>query len=217
MTFTVLGLDPRTRVVGVATASFSLAVGNSVPALDPASGAVASQAWTNRRLHHVALRVLREGGSPGRAIDAMAEVDTDLRRRQVGMLDLAGRVASHTGTECTPWAGARSGPGHLVLGNCLTGPEVLEAMQQALEPNRSPAGVDLLAERMVAALAAGQAAGGDFRGNQSACVATGRFRRDRDWPPLLDVDLRVDDHSEPIPELARLLDLARSAPPILSQ
>lgn len=235
MTYTILARDPTRQLLGVATASRSLAVGAGVPALRPGVGAVASQAYTNRALRGFALDALAAGGDPAAIVAQLPEVDTGSARRQVAIIDSDGRIAVHTGAECTAWAGSATGRDFAVIGNLLAGPGVVAAMSEAFRAGAQAAecgdpvpdgaeggraagvgaaggsagsdiaGAAILARRLVGALAAGEAAGGDRRGRQSAALLVGAGPN-RDAPLVL--DLRVDDHERPVRELARLVDAA---------
>lgn len=229
MTFTAVVVDPVRSVMGVASASYSLAVGNAVPALDPRVGVVATQAWTNRAFRGHGLALLREGMSPAQAMVELARSDADFAIRQVAVVDRAGRVAVHTGEGCTPWAGAVTERGRVALGNYLTGPQVLEAVADTLDTPLGAGGdttatgdgvtaagdqVTAVAQLLHAALAAGQRAGGDRRGRQSAYLQVARMPVPSTpagatpwWPAAVDLDLRVDDAVEPLAELERLLRL----------
>lgn len=211
MTFTLLAVDRDAGLLGAATASRSLAVGNAVIAVDPGLGAVASQAWTNRALRHHLLAALADGADARGAIARLPEHDARPELRQAAAVDLAGITAAHTGEATSGWAGHRLAPGLVALGNLLTGPEVLEAMRSAWR--RSAASEPLgFAARLLDALEAGDAAGGDARGRQSAAVQSAAILRgERQSPPELAVDLRADDHAAPIAELRRLLSLQRES------
>lgn len=213
MTFTLLTVELRYGLLGAVVASRSLAVGNAVIAVDPAIGIVASQAWTNRELRARMLEALTGGGRPEQVVAGIGAWDDRAELRQVAAMLPSGEVAIHTGEQNTPWAGGWSRPGLAVLGNLLTGPQVLDATVQAfeaapladgLEPEHAVAD---LGRRMVAAMVAGEAAGGDRRGRQSSAMIVTRRRHERRWPAELDLDLRVDDSRDPLGELARLIDL----------
>lgn len=211
MTFTLIAVDREHGLLGAATASRSLAVGNAVVAVDPAVGVVASQAWTNRALRHRMLSVMADGGSAQDAVDRLPAWDAQPGLRQVAALDLRGGVAAATGASTSPWTGHRVAADHAVLGNLLVGPEVLDAMSAAFSGDLAAlAGLDPstsagFAARLLAALDAGDRAGGDARGRQSAAVVATRMTDEREHPPMLDVDLRADDHEQPVAELVRLL------------
>jgi len=197
MTFTVLARDPASDRIGAATASRSLAVGASVIAVDPSVGVVASQAWTNRALRPLLLASLATGADAVDAVARVPEWDEGAPLRQVAALGWTGPGAARSGADISAWAGARTGMDAVFLGNLLTGPEVLEAMAAEWQAST---GEDL-ADRLLRVLAAGDAAGGDARGRQSAALLVAS-RTDTV------LDLRVDDHETPLAELARLRALA---------
>ncbi len=204
MTFTVLALSPDGEAVGVATATMSLAVGASVPAVAIGVGALATQAHTNSGFRARGLDLLAGGRAPAEVLDALRAQDEHFALRQVGVLSVTGETAAHTGERCTDFAAHRRCPGLIVLGNYLHGAEVLDAMQR-----HWAASADVpFADRLVGTLTAGQRAGGDRRGLSSAALliasTSGTDRR----PPETILDLRVDDHAEPVTELGRLLGLA---------
>ncbi len=149
---------------------------------------------------------MRDGASPREALDALLAADTGRDDRQAGIVDARGRAATHTGQRCMPWAGGRSGAGYAVQGNILTGPDVVDAMAEAYESSSGD-----LADRLLLALAAGDAAGGDRRGRQSAAIAIaapgGGYGGNDDRL----VDLRVDDHPDPVTELGPPLRHSRAA------
>jgi uncharacterized Ntn-hydrolase superfamily protein len=201
-TFSIVARDPATGDLGIAVQSKFLAVGAVVPWAKSGAGAVATQAWANTSFGPDGL-ALMAAGVPGRdAIDRLVASDPGSAHRQIGMVDARGRSATFTGAQCMHWAGGRTGPGYACQGNILVGEATILAMAETFE--RTPGG---LWDRLVLALAAGQAAGGDSRGQQSAALLVVREgggyagRNDRF------IDLRVDDHPKPIEELQRLLDL----------
>ena len=201
-TFSIVARDGTNGDLGVAVASKFLAVGAIVPALAATIGAVATQAAANVSYGPRGLELMARGSS---AADTVAKliVDDDGRdHRQIGVLDAGGGVAAHTGKSCHDWAGHRLGPGHTCQGNLLVGPETLDAMTSAFH-----AASGELSRRLLAALEAGDAGGGDRRGRQSAALVV--RRKDGGYGGLTDiyVDLRVDDHAHPVEELSRLLDL----------
>jgi uncharacterized Ntn-hydrolase superfamily protein len=202
VTFSIVACDQHAGQVGVAVASKFLAVGAVVPWLQAEVGAIATQALANTAYGPDGLAHLREGLSARAALDAVLAADAGRDDRQAGIVDARGRAATYTGQRCMAWAGGRTGPGYAVQGNILTGAEVVDAMAESYE-----AGSGDLAERLLLALAAGDAAGGDRRGRQSAAIAvaarSGGYRGNGDRL----VDLRVDDHTDPVPELRRLLAL----------
>ncbi|GAA3669712.1 DUF1028 domain-containing protein [Nocardioides ginsengisoli] len=204
MTFSIVARSADGETWGVAVASKFLAVGSAVPAAVAGVGAVATQADANVAYKGLALSHLDEGATAAVALQRLLEEDPGYPQRQVGIVDLDGNAASHTGAECIPWAGGVTGDGYAIQGNCLAGAEVVEAMEAAWLESDADAP---LQDRLLAALAAGDAAGGDRRGRQSAALLV--VREEAGYGGLDDVaaDLRVDDHPTPIDELARLLDL----------
>jgi uncharacterized Ntn-hydrolase superfamily protein len=221
MTYTILASDPARHLLGVATASRSLAVGAGVPALRIGVGAVASQAYTNRALRGFVLDALLGGRAPADVVARLPEVDAGSARRQVAVIDADGRIAVHTGSECTAWAGSATGDGFAVIGNLLAGPTVLDAMAEefgAWPRTGGPEGEAdegaAFARRLLAALAAGEMAGGDLRGRQSAALLVGAGLASAGPDGPLAFDLRVDDHEQPVRELGRLLGKAVAAEPM---
>ncbi|MEX5303394.1 DUF1028 domain-containing protein [Kocuria sabuli] len=217
MTYTVIARSADSRLLGAATASCSLAVGNAVPALVPTAGVVASQAWTNRRLRFEMLRTLHHGGTAEEALAGLADADRDLALRQVAVLPVEGPGAHLTGSLCTPWAGGVAGTDFVVIGNFLTGPEVVEAMRASVVEALAAPGLTSteMARALVACLRAGQDAGGDSRGRQSAAVVVADTLAGFQYPVLLDVDLRADNSPTPLEDLAEMLELkgrAHAAP-----
>lgn len=201
MTFSIVAWDPGTRQWGVAVASKFLAAGAVVPWVRAGAGAVATQALANIAYGPTGLNLLGSE-SAFDVIDRLTEPDPEREHRQVGVVDRDGRAASYTGTECFDWAGSQVGTGYTCQGNILTGPDVVSSMATAFE---STAGD--LPRRMLASLLAGDRAGGDRRGRQSAAMLIARegggYLGDSD----VALDLRVDDHADPVAELGRLLDI----------
>lgn len=214
MTFTLLAADPDHGLLAAASASRSLAVGNAVIAIDPAVGVVASQAWTNRELRARMLDALADGRRPREVMTQIPVWDGGADLRQVAAMLPDGEADTHTGAGTTPWAGAVTRPGLVLLGNLLTGPDVLESAAETFlgwEPDGGPAesaidAVADLARRVVAAMLAGEQAGGDRRGKQSSAVIVTRRQPHRAFPPELDLDLRVDDDEEPLRRLSSLVE-----------
>jgi uncharacterized Ntn-hydrolase superfamily protein len=201
MTFSVVGRDGTSY--GVAVASKFLAAGSMVPAAWAGTGAIATQAWANVAYRDQAASLLADGRSAQQTVDALVAGDAQSASRQVGVVAPDG-AATFTGAECMDWAGGITDGDVTVQGNILTGPEVVDAMLETWHAQRGYR----LAERLVAVLAAGDAAGGDRRGRQSAgllVAASGAGYGGQD----VAVDLRVDDHTGPVAELARLLQLHR--------
>ena len=205
-TFSIVAFDPATGELGVAVESKYFGVGSVVPWAKAGVGAVATQAWAKVGYGPEGLRLMEAGRSVREALDEMTTADSHSAQRQVGIVDAKGRVAAFTGAECMSWAGHREGEHFAVQGNLLAGEAVLEAMSDAFTKARKVLGTEL-ADWLLAALEAGQAAGGDRRGQQSAALLVVRA----DGGPGGDndryVDLRVEDHTEPIKELGRLLGM----------
>ena len=204
MTFSIVARSSDGQSWGVAVASKFLAVGSAVPAAVAGVGAIATQADANVAYKGQALSHLDDGATASVAIQRLLEDDEGRDHRQVGIVDVDGGAASHTGHACLDWAGSIIGDGYAIQGNILTGEEVVEAMKEAWlsSPEDAP-----LARRLLAALEAGDAAGGDSRGRQSAALLVVRDGAGYGGLDDIAVDLRVDDAAAPIPELARLLDL----------
>ncbi len=203
-TFSIVAADPATGEVGVAVASRFFAVGSVVPYARAGVGAVATQASANTTWGPGALELLARGVMPAEALAILTRADAGQGQRQAGVVAADGGSATFTGAGCNAWAGGRSGPGYAVQGNILTGEPVVTAMQQAFLGSAGKP----LAERLFAALAAGDAAGGDSRGKQSAVLLVARAGGGYGGKDDRAIDIRVDDHAEPIAELGRLVDLA---------
>ena len=166
-----------------------LAVGSVVPWAEPGAGAVATQSYANPRYGPDGLALLRQGRSAQEVVDELTAADDGRAQRQLGVVDASGGAATFTGAECHDWAGGRTGDGYAAQGNILVSAETVDALAETFEASSGP-----LAERLLASLAAGQAAGGDRRGQQSAALLV--VERDGGYAGLSDtlVDLRVDDH-----------------------
>ena len=205
MTFSIVARSDDGESWGVAVASKFLAVGSVVPAAVAQVGAIATQAWANVAYKGQALSLLDEGATASVALHRLLEEDDGREHRQVGLVDAEGGAASHTGSACLAWAGSRTGDGYSVQGNILVGEEVVLAMEAAWHDVSDP-GVTL-ARRLLAALRAGDEAGGDSRGRQSAALFVVSDGAGYDGRDDVAVDLRVDDHTDPCAELERLLDL----------
>ena len=201
-TFSIVALDPETGELGVATASKFLAVGSVVPFAEAGLGAVATQSYANTSFGPRTIRALRGGISLELISQAFAESDADHDQRQYGLVDAHAHALTFTGAACHPWAGGRTGEGYAAQGNLLVGPEVVDALCETFEGTKGP-----LAERLIAALKAGDEAGGDKRGRQSAALLV--VREAGGYGGFNDryLDLRVDDHPAPVGELGRLLEL----------
>ena len=199
MTWSIVARDPSTGAFGVAVATRFFAVGALCPFADGGIGAGATQALMNPLYAIDALRLLREGIEAEAIVQRLTAADAGRAARQLHVQDAAGRIAAHTGSDCVPWCGHLATGGFSVAGNMLTGPEVIAETARAYE-----AGASLpFAQRLIVALMAGEAAGGDKRGKQSAAL---RIHTSEPYPAL---DLRVDDHAEPLAELARLEAVSR--------
>jgi uncharacterized Ntn-hydrolase superfamily protein len=197
-TFSIVARCPRTGQLGGAVSTAVPAVGAICLFSEPGIGAASSQSWCNPYLAIDALALLAAGASGPEALDRVIAADAGRALRQFGVVDAAGRAASYTGAECTPWCGHRVGPGYAVQGNMLAGESVVAGMEAAFVA----AEAEDLAERLMRALEAGQAGGGDKRGKQSAALKI----HEREAYPWL--DLRVDEHATPVAELRRILGIA---------
>ncbi|EHL97451.1 hypothetical protein HMPREF9946_04134 [Acetobacteraceae bacterium AT-5844] len=198
MTWSILAHDPATGAFGVAVTTCALAVGASCPFVRAGVGAVSTQSFTNRYLGPAVLDALERGLPPEAAIESALAGDGNRAYRQIHAIDRHGRSAAWTGSSCVIWAGAAAHPGFSVAGNMLAGEAVVAGTLSSLRA----ASPDLpLHERMMRALEAGQQAGGDRRGRQSAAM---QIVTTEDFP---DLDLRVDDHQDPLAELRRLIGL----------
>ena len=203
MTFSIVARCPRTGMLGVATASRALAAGGIVPQCRTGVGAIASQAFTNPYLGIDGLTLLEQGLTAARTLERVVESDRGRDLRQVAIVDRDGHTAAYTGAKCIPWAGQVEGGSYVCLGDILTGEEVVKAMALAFE-----ASVDEeLPERLLRALEAGQEAGGDRRGRQSAAI---RVIHTEEYPYC---DLRVDDHPDPVAELRRVFTVFQREEP----
>jgi uncharacterized Ntn-hydrolase superfamily protein len=202
-TYSIAACDLEAGEWGVATQSKFLAVGSVVPWALPHVGAIATQAYANPRYGPEGLELLRAGRSAEEVVAALTEADADSDHRQLGVVDGQGRGATFTGDACNDWAGGRVGDGYAAQGNILVSGDTVDAIAATFEANAGKP----LAERLIECLAAGQAAGGDSRGQQSAALLV--VAKDGGYSALSDVlvDLRVDDHEKPIPELQRLYGL----------
>ena len=208
-TFSIVAYDPATGDIGVAVQSRVLGVGSIVPWAEAGVGAIATQALANVRFGPDGLRRLREGHSPEAIREAFLMSDAGRDRRQFLILDAKGETTAFTGSECFDWAGHHEGENFAVAGNILASNAVVEAMVNAFEKERA-SGQGELAEWMLSALQAGQVAGGDKRGQQSAALLVMRKGGGYSGTSDRHVDLRVEDHVSPIEELARLLKKHRA-------
>ena len=203
-TFSIVAADLQAGEVGCAVQSKYFAVGSVVPWAAAGIGAVATQAAGVAVYGARALEELQRGASPEEALERVLAEDAGRETRQLGIVAADGRAAAFTGGDCNDWAGHRVGPGFAVQGNILAGESVVDEMARAFEETVGP-----LVERLVAALEAGQAAGGDKRGQQSAAVVVERVGARSESREGIDriCELRVEDHEQPIAELRRLLGI----------
>ena len=204
-TFSIVAADPEAGELGVAVQSKFLAVGAVVPWAKAGVGAIATQAWANTTYGPRGLDLLAEGKSPEEVLKALTEADEEREQRQIGLVDAKGEAATFTGVGCMNFAGGKAGKHYTVQGNILVGEKVIAAMADSFE--KSAASGKELAQRLIDALQAGQDAGGDRRGMQSAALLV--VRKDAGYSAFDDRyrDLRVDDHAEPITELQRIYTL----------
>jgi uncharacterized Ntn-hydrolase superfamily protein len=203
-TYSIVARDPRSGEVGVAVQSHWFSVGSVVPWARAGVGAVATQAAGVAVYGARALEELTRGATPEEALERVLADDEGRETRQLGVVTADGRAAAFTGSECNDWAGHRIGAGYAVQGNILAGEAVVDAMAHAFDDTPGP-----LVERLVASLEAGQAAGGDRRGQQSAAVVVERAGARSESREGIDriCDLRVEDHETPIAELRRLVTI----------
>ena len=202
MTFSLVARSADGERWGVAVASKFLAAGAVVPGVRAPLGAIATQSFANLRYLPDGFALLDEGRTAQETLDALVAADDGRAQRQAGIVDGQGRPATFTGEECLAWAGGVTGPGYAIQGNILTGPEVIAEMERAFlasDPEQP------LALRLHAALLAGDRAGGDSRGRQSAAILVGGVGAGYGGGSDIAVDLRVDDHQDPVVELGRLL------------
>jgi uncharacterized Ntn-hydrolase superfamily protein len=199
-TYSIVACDLDAGQWGVATQSKFLAVGSVVPWAMPAVGAVATQAYANPRYGPEGLRLLAEGLSAPEVIARLTDEDEGRADRQLGVVDGRGVGATYTGSDCMDWAGGLAGPGFAAQGNILVGEETVAALAMTFTATDGQP----LAERLLECLGAAQAAGGDRRGQQSAALLV--VEKNGGYAGLSDslVDLRVDEHAQPVAELSRL-------------
>jgi uncharacterized Ntn-hydrolase superfamily protein len=197
MTWSIIASD-RTQI-GIAVATKFFAVGALVPHIAAGIGGVATQALVNPYYGIDGVKLLRDGLSPADIVAALLAADSGRETRQLHIMDTQGRVAAHTGSECIDWCGHIEGDGFSIAGNMLAGGRVLDDTAKAYAANEALP----FARRLIAAMKAGEAAGGDKRGKQSAALL---IHGAEEWPAL---DLRVDDHADPLAELERLEAVSR--------
>lgn len=207
-TFSIVGYDAETGALGIAVQSKFFAVGSVVPWAAAGVGAIATQSWANTTFGPNGLKLLKSGLSAEQTLARLIAEDPGRATRQVGIVDAQGNIANYTGDECNAWAGAVSGKHYTAQGNILASEEVVKAMGKTFEATEGE-----LADRLMAALFAGQAAGGDARGQQSAALLV--VQEGRGYGGFNDryIDLRVDDAEKPIEELQRLLEIHKQLVP----
>jgi uncharacterized Ntn-hydrolase superfamily protein len=201
-TFSIVALDPSNGDLGVAVESKFIAVGSVVPWARARIGAIATQAWGNVSYGPNGLSMLEQGLSASETLQKLLAGDPRPEVRQAAIVDSKGRVAVHTGKECMDWAGHVTGPGYSCQGNILVSSKVVESMANAYEENSG----DLI-DKLLQALSAGQAAGGDRRGQQSTALLVVREKGGYEGFTDRYVDLRVDEHPTPIEELKRVFKI----------
>jgi uncharacterized Ntn-hydrolase superfamily protein len=199
MTWSIIARDKTTGQFGIAVATRFFAVGARVPFIASGMGAIATQALINPYYGIDGLPLIRQRHSPAEIIEALTLADDGRAHRQLHVMDADGRVAAHTGADCVDWCGHIEGDGFSIAGNMLAGPEVLDKTATSFVANAALP----FAPRLIAAMRAGETAGGDKRGKQSAALL---IHGDDEWSVL---DLRVDDHVDPLGELARLERVSR--------
>jgi len=199
MTWSIIARDSATGQIGIAVATRFFAVGARVPHIAAGIGGVATQALVNPYYGIDGVRLLREGKGPREIVTALLAGDDGRESRQLHIMDARGAIAAHTGKDCVDWCGHLAGDGFSIAGNMLVGARVLDDTAKAYAANK-----DLpFARRLLAAMRAGEAAGGDKRGKQSAALL---IHDTEEWSSL---DLRVDDHDDPLSELERLERVSR--------
>ncbi|WP_050404559.1 DUF1028 domain-containing protein [Bradyrhizobium embrapense] len=199
MTWSIIARDSATGQLGIAVATRFFAVGALVPHIAPDIGAIATQALVNPYYGIDGLALLRDGNSPHETIAALLAPDSGRESRQVHVMDSKGRIAAHSGKDCIDWFGHIAGDGFSIAGNMLAGSSVLDETARVYAANEKLP----FAVRLIKAMFAGEAAGGDKRGKQSAALL---IHGTEQWPLL---DLRVDDHADPLRELERLEAVSR--------
>ncbi len=203
-TFSIVARDSVTGELGIAVASRFFSVGSVVPWAKANVGAVATQSFANTSFGWRGLELLQEGATPKEALEILLRNDDDPERRQIGIVSFDGKSITYTGGKCNPWAGGRSGPNYAIQGNILAGESVVTAMEKTFLETEGT-----LADRLYAALLAGDEKGGDARGKQSAAMLI--VKENAGYGGYTDraIDIRVDDHPEPFQELGRLLNYAQ--------
>jgi uncharacterized Ntn-hydrolase superfamily protein len=199
MTWSIIARDSSSGQFGIAVATRFFAVGARVPYVAAGHGGIATQALINPYYGIDGLKLLREGRLPRDIVEALIAADSGRESRQLHIMDAGGRIASHTGTECVDWCGHIEGTGFSIAGNMLADARVLDDTAAAYVANEGLP----FAQRLITAMRSGEAAGGDKRGKQSAALV---IYGEEEWS---DLDLRVDDHTDPLAELERLEQVSR--------
>ena len=193
-TFTILARCRGTGAIGIGIATYSLGVGGYCPAISSTGGVLSSQAFADPRLRPIGMKRLEAGGSAGEALEAMQSADSYIEFRQIGIVDIRGNVAVHTGSKARSWAGHKTGDGWVAMGNVLAGSQVVDSMAENFESTNGQA----LEDRLLSSVEAGRDAGGQPEGQRSAALIV---YHDESYPWM---DLRVDAHEEPVAELRRV-------------
>ena len=199
MTWSIIAKDNATGEIGIAVATKFFAVGARVPHIAPAIGGIATQALVNPYYGIDGVRLLREGRAPRDIVETLVASDAGHGSRQLHIMDAKGQIASYTGKDCVDWCGHLEGEGFSIAGNMLAGPRVLDDTAKVYLANTGMP----FAQRLIAAMRAGELAGGDKRGKQSGALL---IYGEEEWS---DLDLRVDDHADPLAELERLEAVSR--------
>lgn len=199
MTWSIVARDPSTGQIGIAVSTCAFAVGARVPSVETGTGAVASQSFVNPFYGPRGLQLLRAGAPAQDVVRILTEADEGRSQRQVHVMDAQGRFAAYTGEGCVPWCGHLIRDTFSVAGNMLTGPEVIDETARVYSDEAAVP----FPQRLLTAMRAGEAAGGDKRGKQSAALL---IHDDEEYSLL---DLRVDDHEDPLTELTRLEEVSR--------
>jgi uncharacterized Ntn-hydrolase superfamily protein len=199
MTWSIIARDSSTGQFGIAVATRFFAVGARVPYIAAGIGGIATQALVNPYYGIDGLTLLREGRKPREVVETLIAADAGCESRQLHIMDAGGQIAAHTGSECVDWCGHIEGNGFSIAGNMLAGARVLDDTAKTYLANESLP----FPQRLIAAMRSGEAAGGDKRGKQSAALL---IYGDEEWS---DLDLRVDDHIDPLAELERLEQVSR--------
>jgi uncharacterized Ntn-hydrolase superfamily protein len=199
MTWSIIARDSLTGQFGIAVATRFFAVGARVPHIAAGFGGIATQALVNPYYGIDGLKLLREGRQPRDIVNTLIAADAGRESRQLHIMDASLRIASHTGRDCVDWCGHIAGNGFSIAGNMLAGARVLDDTAKTYAANETLP----FAQRLIAAMRSGEAAGGDKRGKQSAALL---IHGKEEWS---DLDLRVDDHADPLAELERLEAVSR--------